>query len=132
AVTLETPGAGGGPANGESFNPDISGNGRYIVFQSTAGNLTNIELASGVPRVYWRAPWNGVYTAARRGQSSPGVGASAQTQARFPRGRRRKKGLGGASPLNVVSPERGDQGRRSAAFLATTFSDSSALPGRLS
>jgi Tol biopolymer transport system component len=53
-ATLETPGLNGKPANGESFNPDISGNGRYVVFESAAGNLTNIDLPTGTPRVYWR------------------------------------------------------------------------------
>lgn len=52
-VTLETRGAAG-PSNGDSFNADISGDGRYIVFESSAGNLTNGELAPGVPRVFWR------------------------------------------------------------------------------
>lgn len=59
-VTLETPGAAARPANGESVNPDISGDGRYVVFESTAGNLTNIVLASGVPRVFWRDRETGV------------------------------------------------------------------------
>ena len=59
-VTLETPGAAARPANGESVSPDISGDGRYVVFESTAGNLTNIALASGVPRVFWRDRQTGV------------------------------------------------------------------------
>ena len=59
-VTLETPGAAARPANGESVSPDISGDGRYVVFESTAGNLTNIALSSGVPRVFWRDRQTGV------------------------------------------------------------------------
>lgn len=59
-ITLETAGAAARPANGESTNPDISGDGRYVVFESTAGNLTNIALASGVPRVFWRDRQTGV------------------------------------------------------------------------
>jgi Tol biopolymer transport system component len=59
-VTLETPGAAARPANGESVNPDISGDGRYVVFESTAGNLTTIALSSGVPRVFWRDRQTGV------------------------------------------------------------------------
>lgn len=59
-VTLETPGGAAGPANGESVNPDISGDGRYVVFESTAGNLTNIALSAGVPRVFWRDRQTGV------------------------------------------------------------------------
>jgi Tol biopolymer transport system component len=53
-LTLETPGAEGHSANGESVNPDISRDGRFVVFESTAGNLTNGELAPGVPRVFLR------------------------------------------------------------------------------
>ena len=53
-VTLETPGAGGHSANGESVNPDISRDGRFVVFESTAGNLTNVEFARGIPRVFLR------------------------------------------------------------------------------
>jgi Tol biopolymer transport system component len=59
-VTLETPGAAARPANGESVNPDISGDGRYVVFESTAGNLTNVALPSGIPRVFWRDRRTGV------------------------------------------------------------------------
>jgi Tol biopolymer transport system component len=54
SVTLETPGAGGHSANGESVNPDISRDGRFVVFESTAGNLTNVEFARGIPRVFLR------------------------------------------------------------------------------
>jgi Tol biopolymer transport system component len=53
-VTLETPGAGGHSANGESVNPDISRDGRFVVFESTAGNLTHVEFARGIPRVFLR------------------------------------------------------------------------------
>jgi Tol biopolymer transport system component len=59
-VTLETPGAGARPTNGESVHPGISGDGRYVVFESTAGNLTDIALSSGVPRVFWRDRHTGV------------------------------------------------------------------------
>ena len=60
SATLETPGADGGPANGSSVHADISADGRYIVFESTAGNLTQVELAPGVPRVYWRDRETGI------------------------------------------------------------------------
>ena len=53
-VTLETRGAAGQPANGESLNPDVSRDGRFVVFESTAGNLTNVEFARGIPRVFLR------------------------------------------------------------------------------
>jgi Tol biopolymer transport system component len=48
-VTLETSGA-----DGESLHPDISRDGRFVVFESTAGNLTNVALARGIPRVFLR------------------------------------------------------------------------------
>jgi Tol biopolymer transport system component len=53
-LTLETPGAGGHSANGESVNPDISQDGRFVVFESTAGNLATGEIARGIPRVFLR------------------------------------------------------------------------------
>ena len=59
-VTLETPGAAGRPANGESLNPDISRDGRYVVFESIAGNLTDVEFVRGIPRVFLRDRQTGV------------------------------------------------------------------------
>jgi Tol biopolymer transport system component len=59
-VTLETHGVVAGSANGSSVHPDISGDGRYMVFESTAGNLTPVELAAGIPRVFWRDRSTGV------------------------------------------------------------------------
>ena len=59
-VTLETPGAAGRLANGESVNPDISRDGRYVVFESIAGNLTDVEFVRGIPRVFLRDRQTGV------------------------------------------------------------------------
>ena len=59
-VTLETPGTAGRPANGESVNPDISRDGRYVVFESIAGNLTDVEFVRGIPRVFLRDRQTGV------------------------------------------------------------------------
>jgi Tol biopolymer transport system component len=59
-VTLETPGPGGHSPNGESVNPDISRDGRFVVFESTAGNLTNVEFARGIPRVFLRDRQTGI------------------------------------------------------------------------
>ena len=53
-VTLETPAAGGRAADGESLHPDISRDGRFVVFESSAGNLTNVGFARGIPRVFLR------------------------------------------------------------------------------
>ena len=59
-VTLETPGAAGRLANGESLNPDISRDGRYVVFESIAGNLTDVEFGRGMPRIFLRDRQTGV------------------------------------------------------------------------
>ena len=53
-LTLESAGRNGVIANGESVGPDISGDGRYVVFASSAGNLTDPQIPPGVPRVYLR------------------------------------------------------------------------------
>jgi Tol biopolymer transport system component len=53
-VTLETSGSGGRAADGESVHPNINRDGRFVVFESTAGNLTNVEFARGIPRVFLR------------------------------------------------------------------------------
>jgi Tol biopolymer transport system component len=52
--TLESLGIDGTVANGESVSPDISGDGRFIVFVSSAGNLTHPQIPAGVPRVFLR------------------------------------------------------------------------------
>lgn len=53
-LTLESAGRDGGVANGDSGSPDISGDGRYVVFVSSAGNLADPQIAAGVPRVFLR------------------------------------------------------------------------------
>ena len=53
-TTHETPGTGDVSANGESINPVVSDDGRYVVFESTAGNLTGEPGAPGLPRIFLR------------------------------------------------------------------------------
>ena len=53
-VTLESVGPGASPGNGESVSPDISQDGRYVVFESAAGNLTDTPFPSGVFHVFLR------------------------------------------------------------------------------
>jgi Tol biopolymer transport system component len=53
-LTLESLGHDHSSANGDSFAPDISGDGRYVVFVSTAGNLGDARMPSGTPRVFLR------------------------------------------------------------------------------
>jgi Tol biopolymer transport system component len=53
-VTLESLGRDQSSANGDSFDPDISGDGRYVVFVSSAGNLGDTPMPPGTPRVFLR------------------------------------------------------------------------------
>ena len=53
-LTLESPGVRGTVANGESNSPGISGDGRYVVFVSSAGNLADSPIPPGMPRVFLR------------------------------------------------------------------------------
>ena len=53
-LTLESVGRDGSVANGDSGSPDISGDGRYVVFVSSASNLADTQLAAGLPRVFLR------------------------------------------------------------------------------
>lgn len=59
-VTLETSGPGGHAADGESVHPDIDRDGRFVVFESTAGNLTDVAFARGIPRVFLRDRQTGI------------------------------------------------------------------------
>jgi len=52
--TLESLGPGGSPSTGESLSPDISRDGRYVVFESAASNLTDTQLLPGIFRVFLR------------------------------------------------------------------------------
>lgn len=53
-LTLESLGHDQSSANGDSFAPDISGDGKYVVFVSTAGNLGDARMPSGTPQVFLR------------------------------------------------------------------------------
>jgi Tol biopolymer transport system component len=53
-TTLESAGPGDTPADGESYTADISGDGRYVVFESEAGNLTDSPFPKGTTRVFLR------------------------------------------------------------------------------
>ena len=52
--TLESVAPGGAAGNGESVSPGISNDGRYVVFESAAGNLTDTPFPSGVFHVFLR------------------------------------------------------------------------------
>jgi len=53
-TTLESGGVGGAPADGDSLVGDISGDGRYAVFESVAGNLTTRSYLAGTLQVFLR------------------------------------------------------------------------------
>jgi Tol biopolymer transport system component len=53
-LTLESAGRDGASADGDSGSPDISGDGRYVVFVSSAGNLAAAQIPPGMPRVFLR------------------------------------------------------------------------------
>ena len=75
--TLETSGAGGRAADGESLHPDINRDGRFVVFESTAGNLTNVEFARGIPRVFLRDRRTGtIRLLSTNGRGEPANGPS--------------------------------------------------------
>jgi Tol biopolymer transport system component len=59
-LTLESVGPRSEPADGWSANPHISGNGRYVVFESAAGNLTNPPVPRGSTHVFLRDRERGV------------------------------------------------------------------------
>lgn len=53
-TTLESVGPDGTAADGESRNADISGDGRYIVFESEARNLTAGQFSGGTSHIFLR------------------------------------------------------------------------------
>jgi Tol biopolymer transport system component len=58
--TLESVGPGGSPGNGESLSPDISRDGRYVVFESAAGNFLDTQMLPGIFHVFLRDRETGV------------------------------------------------------------------------
>ena len=53
-LTLESVGPNGIGGNGDSINPDISSDGRFVVFESAAGNLTDVAVAAESTQVFLR------------------------------------------------------------------------------
>src|SRR6266508_5047186 len=56
ATKLVSEGAGGGPADSSSFSPAISADGRYVAFDSAAGNLVGGDADDGGEAVFVRDP----------------------------------------------------------------------------
>ncbi len=53
-TTLESAGPTGAAADGDSVRADISGDGRFVVFESEAGNLTGTSFPAGSAQIYLR------------------------------------------------------------------------------
>jgi Tol biopolymer transport system component len=63
----------GGPANGASGAPSISGNGQYVAFSSLATNLTVDAVPAGKKQIYVRDMVNGVTTLISRASGATGL-----------------------------------------------------------
>jgi Tol biopolymer transport system component len=77
--TLESVGPGGLPGNGASLSPDISRDGRYVVFESAAGNLLDTQVLPGTFRVFLRDREQGVtrlLSANAKGEPTNGTSGS--------------------------------------------------------
>ncbi len=59
-ITRESVSTAGGDANGPSFRPALSSDGRYLVFESTATNLVSSVTPSGITQIYRRDRTTGV------------------------------------------------------------------------
>jgi Tol biopolymer transport system component len=78
-VTLESVGPAAAPSNGWSSSPDISSDGRYVVFESVAGNLTSAPFQPGRSQVFLRDRKHGltcVITSDAAGNPANGVSRS--------------------------------------------------------
>ncbi len=53
-TTLESAGLTGAAADGDSVRADVSADGRYVVFESEAGNLTDTSFPPGSAQIYLR------------------------------------------------------------------------------
>ena len=78
-VSRRSKGAGGGGANGVSDLPEISGNGRFVVFNSSAGNLSGADVPEYDAFVYDRKR-DRVELISRRSKSGGGQGANGPIQ----------------------------------------------------
>ena len=54
AYSLESAGSGRAPADGDSRSADISRDGRFVVFESAAGNLVHPPLVPGTSHIFLR------------------------------------------------------------------------------
>jgi hypothetical protein len=69
--------ADGSDPNGHSYSPDISDDGRYVVFLSNATNLTNDTFTDAtITQLYWRDLETGETRLVSKGMNGPGDGNS--------------------------------------------------------
>ncbi|HVU35118.1 MAG TPA: Ig-like domain-containing protein [Opitutaceae bacterium] len=76
-ITRESISSAGAQANGASFHPSLSQDGRYLVFESTATNLVSPATTPGVTHIYWRDRTTGTTTLVS--QSTAGVAGNASS-----------------------------------------------------
>jgi Tol biopolymer transport system component len=79
-VSRRSHGAGGGGANGASFRPEISADGRFVAFVSQAGNLSGADEPEGDVFVYDRKRRR-VELISRQSKAAGGDGANGPPQA---------------------------------------------------
>ena len=82
--TLESVGPGASPANGDSVSPGISEDGRYLTFESGAGNLTGIPFLPRTFHVFLRDRQAGttrLLTTSLNGQPANGASGNATMSA---------------------------------------------------
>lgn len=75
-TTLISRAAGGGPADGGSLRPRLSVDGRVVVFESQATNLTGAADANGLADVFAHDRQTGLTTLVSLGAAGPGNGES--------------------------------------------------------
>ena len=72
-VTLETVAADGGPSNGSSGHPQLSGDGQYLAFESVASNLVASRDSNDVHDIFVRDRAAGTTTRVSRGRAGDEV-----------------------------------------------------------
>lgn len=77
AITRDSVATGNGQANGSSFRPSISSDGRYVAFESNAANLTTPG-TSGVTQIFLRDRTAGTTTLVSQNSGVAGNGVSLQ------------------------------------------------------
>jgi hypothetical protein len=77
AISRDSVTSAGGQANGSSFRPAISSDGRYVAFESNATNLTS-PATSGVTQIFMRDRTSGAVVLISQSSGTAGNGVSLQ------------------------------------------------------